>query len=67
MSVLLPIFQSTQKIMLFGNTPETHKKILFETPDPLYQSLSQLKDTGLFLSPATEKIDETIEKAMKLS
>ncbi len=43
------------------------KKILFETPDPLHQSLSQLKDTGLFLFPATEKFHESIEKATKLS
>jgi hypothetical protein len=31
------------------------KKLLFETPDPLQQSMSQFKDTGLFLSPATTK------------
>ncbi len=49
-------------------TPQkAHKKIPFETPDPLQQSLSRLKDTGLFLSPATEKFHESIEKSKKLS
>jgi hypothetical protein len=43
------------------------KKILFETPDPLHQSASQFKDTGLFLLPATTKIQESIEKATKLT
>jgi hypothetical protein len=43
------------------------KKLLFETPDPLHHSSSQLKDTGLFLSPATKNFHESIEKAMKLS
>jgi hypothetical protein len=41
--------------------------MLFETPDPLQQSLSQFKDTGLFLSPATQKFHDSIEKATKLS
>jgi hypothetical protein len=43
------------------------KKILFETPDPLQQNVSQFKDMGLFLSPATKKIQESIEKATKLT
>jgi hypothetical protein len=38
------------------------KKLLFETSDPLQQSLGQLKDTDLFLSPATEKFHESIER-----
>jgi hypothetical protein len=42
-------------------------KLLFETPDPLQQSVSQFKDTGLFLSPATTKNQESIEKATKLT
>jgi hypothetical protein len=42
------------------------KKLLFETPDPLQQSLSQFKDTGLFLLPATENFHNN-EKATKLS
>jgi hypothetical protein len=33
----------------------------------LQQRLSQFKDTGLFLSPTTEKFHESIEKATKLS
>ena len=43
------------------------KKILFETPDPLQQSVTRFKDTGLFLSPASKKIQESIEKATKLT
>ncbi len=35
--------------------PQKPKKILFETPDPSKQSPSCFKDTGLFLSPATQK------------
>jgi DNA polymerase III delta subunit len=54
--------------MLFLETPQRPpKKILFETPDSLQQSLSRFKDTGLFLSPATEKFHKSIEKATKLS
>ncbi len=33
----------------------------------MHQSPSRLKDTGLFLSPSTEKFHESIEKATKLS
>jgi hypothetical protein len=33
----------------------------------LHQSLSRFKDTGLFLSPATQKNHDSIEKANKLS
>jgi hypothetical protein len=66
-SVLLPIFWSWQTIMLFGFTPETPEKVLFETPDPSQQSVSWFKDTGLFLSPATTKNQEIIEKATKLT
>jgi hypothetical protein len=43
------------------------KKLLVETPDPLQQSLGGFKDTGLFLSLATEKFHKSIEKAIKLS
>jgi hypothetical protein len=43
------------------------QKILFETPDPLQQSVSLFKDTGLFLSPTTKKFQESIEKATKLT
>jgi hypothetical protein len=43
------------------------KKLLFETPDPLQQSLSWFKDTGLFPSPATEFFYKSIEKTKKLS
>jgi hypothetical protein len=45
MSVLLPIFQRSQKIMLFLETAQKPpKKLLLETPDPLQQSLSRFKD-----------------------
>jgi hypothetical protein len=40
------------------------KKLLFETPDPLQQSV---RDTGLFLSPATKQFQESIEKATKMT
>jgi hypothetical protein len=43
------------------------KKILFETPDPLQQSVSRFKDMGLFLSPGTKTFQESIEKATKLT
>jgi hypothetical protein len=33
----------------------------------LHQSLSRLKDTGLFLSTASENFHESVEKATKLS
>ncbi len=33
----------------------------------MQESQSQLKDTGLFLSPATEKFHKSIDKATKLS
>ncbi len=33
----------------------------------MHQSLSQFKDTALFLSSATQKIHDSIEKATKLS
>jgi hypothetical protein len=42
--------------VILDSSQKPLKKILFETPDPLQQSVSQFKDTGLFLSPATKKI-----------
>jgi hypothetical protein len=55
-------------IILFWTHPRNpRKKLLFETTDPLQQSVSQFKDTGLFLSPATTKIQESIEKDTKLT
>ncbi len=49
-------------------TPQKPKKpLLLETPDPLQQNLRCFKDTGLFLSPATQKFHNSIEQATKLS
>jgi hypothetical protein len=59
--------QYTENNVILETPQKPTKKILFETPDPLHQSLSRSKDTGLFLSPATEIILESIEKATKLS
>jgi hypothetical protein len=53
--------------VFFYSPQKTQKKNLFETPDPLQHSMSRFKDTGLFLSPATKKIQESIEKATKLT
>ncbi len=52
---------------LILETPQKPKKILFENPDTSQQSLSWFKDTVLFLSPATQKFHDSIEKATKLS
>jgi hypothetical protein len=50
------------------DTPQKPKIIFqFEIPDTLHEILSQFKDTFLFLSPATQKIHDCIEKATKLS
>jgi hypothetical protein len=57
----------TENNVILETPQKPTKKILFETPDPSHQSLSRLKDTGLFLSPATANFHESIEKAMKLS
>ncbi len=57
----------TENNVILETPQKPTKKLLLETPDPLHQSLRRLKDTGLFLSPATEKIHESIEKATKLS
>ncbi len=43
------------------------KNKTFQKSHPLQESQSQLKDTGLFLSPATEKFHKSIDKATKLS
>ncbi len=53
--------------VILDSPQKPQKKLLFETHDPLQQSVSQFKDTGLFLSPATKKIQESIEKATKLT
>jgi hypothetical protein len=54
--------------MLFLIHPRNPRnKKLFETPDPLQHSMSQFKDMGLFLLPATNKFQERIEKATKLT
>jgi hypothetical protein len=54
--------------MLFWiHSQKPQKKLLFETPDPLQHNVCQFKDTGLFLSPATTKIQESIGKATKLT
>jgi hypothetical protein len=53
--------------VIFETPQNPPQKILFETPDPLQQSLSWFKDTGLFLSPPSEKFHESIEKTTKLS
>jgi hypothetical protein len=60
----LEALQKPKKPLLF-EAPQ--KTLLFETPDPLQQSPSPFKDTGLFLSPATQKSHNSIEKATKLS
>ncbi len=56
-----------EKSVILETPQKSPKKILFEPPDPLQQSLTRFKDTGLFLSPTTEKIHKSIEKATKLS
>jgi hypothetical protein len=49
-------------------TPQKdQKKTTFQKSHPLQESQSQLKVTGLFLSPATEKYHKSIDKATKLS
>jgi hypothetical protein len=53
--------------VIFDSPQKPQKKNLFETPDPLQHSMSRFKDMGLFLSPATKKIQESIEKATKLT
>ena len=53
--------------VILDSPQKPQKKLLFETPDHLQQSVSQFKDTGLFLSPATKKIQESIEKTTKLT
>jgi hypothetical protein len=53
--------------VILDSPQKPQKNLLFETPDPLQQSVSQFKDTGLFLSPATKKIQESIEKATTLT
>jgi hypothetical protein len=53
--------------VIFDSPQKPQKKNLFETPDPLQHSVSQVKDTGLFLSPAKKIIQESIEKATKLT
>jgi hypothetical protein len=55
------------KNVILDSPQKPQKKILFETPDPLQQSVSRFKDKGLFLSPATKKIQESIEKATQLT
>ncbi len=50
------------------DTPQKLKKMFqFETPDTSNQNLSQFKDTFLFLSLATQRFHDSIEKATKLS
>jgi hypothetical protein len=53
--------------VIFDSPQKPQKKILFETPDPLQHSVNRLTDTGLFLTPATTKNQESIEKATKLT
>ncbi len=48
-------------------TPQKDKKKLFKNSHPLHQSQSRLKDTDLFLSPATGKFHKSLDKATKLS
>jgi hypothetical protein len=48
-------------------TPQKDPKKTFQKSHPLQESQSRLKDTGLFLSPATEKFHKTIDKETKLS
>jgi hypothetical protein len=49
------IFLTVAENNVILETPQKPpRKLLFENPDPLQQSLSQFKDTGLFLPPATE-------------
>jgi hypothetical protein len=53
--------------LILDSPQKPPKKILFETPDSLPQNVSRFKDTGLFLSPATKKLQESIEKTTMLT
>jgi hypothetical protein len=48
-------------------TPQKDPKKTFQKSHTLQESQSQLKDTGLFISPATENFHKSIDKATKLS
>jgi hypothetical protein len=61
------LYKFADNNVIFYSPQKPQKKILFQTPDPLQHSMSRFKDTGLFLSPATTKIQESIEKATKLT
>ncbi len=60
-------FEGRNYNVIFERPQKPPKKLLFETPDPSQQSLSRFKDTGLFLSPATQNFHDSVEKATKLS
>ncbi len=65
---MFPKFWWFQRIMWFWIPPQKQKTMFqFETPDTSHQSMSQFKDTFLFLSPATQKFHDSIEKATKMS
>jgi hypothetical protein len=61
------LWKSADNNVVFDSPQKPQKKILFKTPNPLQHSVSRFKDTGLFLSPATKKIQKSIEKATKLT
>ncbi len=60
------ILKVAEKNVVLETPQKPPKKLLFETSDPLQQSLSWFKDTHLFISPATQKFHDSIEKATKL-
>jgi hypothetical protein len=68
MSVIIPKIMMVAENNVILDTPQKPKTTFqFETPDTSHQSLRQFKDTFLFLSPATQKFHDSIEKATKLS
>ncbi len=66
MLVILPIFWRSQKIMLFWKHPRNQKKYFLKLLTLCSKTWVNSK-TGLFLSPATQKFHDKIEKATKLS
>jgi hypothetical protein len=59
-------FMVTENNVIFDTPQKPTKLFQFETPDNSNQELSQFKDKFLFLSPATQKFHNNIEKATKL-
>ncbi len=60
-------FMVAENNMILDTLHKTTNLFQFETPDNSNQELSWFKDTFTFLSPATRKFHDSIEKATKLS